>query len=221
MKSYIPQKDALFDVWLTFIVGYVLARVITALPVWTHIPVAVAEALADVCSAWHAAYLKTIGPHTQVDTEAKNKAKKAAEKFVRPFVNQYLRFLPVTDEDRTAMGIPNRKDTRSPRNPPDTGPLFSIVQLGPGMLGIIYRNSEKGRKGSKPEGVAGARIYYGFEPVTDQDQLPLSVWATRCPHIIRFRESDRGKRVYFALKWEIQKENGESPWSEIQSEIIP
>jgi hypothetical protein len=65
--------------------------------------------------------------------------------------------------------------------------------------------------------VEGARIYYGFEPVTDQGPLPLSVRATRCPHIIRFRESDRGKRVYFALRWESRKENGESPWSEIIS----
>jgi hypothetical protein len=91
------------------------------------------------------------------------------------------------------------------------------------MLGIIYRNGEKGKKGSKPPGVAGARIYYGgFDaPPADQNALPLSVWATRCPHIIRFRESDRGKRVYFALKWEIRKEHGESGWSEMQSELVP
>jgi hypothetical protein len=71
--------------------------------------------------------------------------------------------------------------------------------------------------------VAGARIYYGvFDgPVTDQELLPASKWATKCPHIIRFRESDRGRRVYIALKWEIRKENGESPWSEIQSELVP
>jgi hypothetical protein len=69
----------------------------------------------------------------------------------------------------------------------------------------------------------GVRIYYGIfgEPITDQARLPISKWATKCPHLIRFREEDRGKRVYFALKWEIRKENGESGWSEIQSEIIP
>jgi hypothetical protein len=95
--------------------------------------------------------------------------------------------------------------------------------MGPGTIGIIYRSGEEARKGSKPEGVAGARIYYGVfdEPVTDQRQLPASTWATKCPHRIRFRESDRGKRVYFALKWEIRKENGESPWSEIQNELVP
>jgi hypothetical protein len=138
-------------------------------------------------------------------------------------VAQYLRFPPVTNEDRTAMGIPNRDLHPTPIKPPKTGPSFSIVQLGPGTLGIIYRSGEKGRKGSKPEGVAGARIYYCVSdtPITDQELLSWSKWATKCPHIIRFRESDRGKRVYFALKWEIRKENGESPWSEIQSELVP
>jgi hypothetical protein len=96
-----------------------------------------------------------------------------------------------------------------------------LRRAGPGTLGIVYRNGDKGRKGSKPYGVEGVRICYGFEPVTDQGQLPLSVWATRCPHTIRFPEADRGKRVYIALQWEIRKEHGESPWSEIQSELVP
>jgi hypothetical protein len=91
----------------------------------------------------------------------------------------------------------------------------------------VYRNGSKGKKGSRPPGVTGARIYYGVfdSPITDQEQLPASVWATRCPHSITFRESDRGRRAYIALKWEIQKgsdkERSESNWSEIQSEIIP
>ncbi|MDR1374589.1 MAG: hypothetical protein LBJ24_06430 [Treponema sp.] len=47
------------------------------------------------------------------------------------------------------------------------------------------------------------------------------IWATRCPHVIRFRETDRGKRAYFSLKWGSRKEKCESGWSGIQSEIIP
>jgi hypothetical protein len=91
------------------------------------------------------------------------------------------------------------------------------------MLGIVFRSSEHGRKGSKPVGAQGARIYYGVldTPPLDQNALPASVWATRCPHRITFREGDRGKRAFFALRWEIRREDGESPWSDIQSEIIP
>jgi hypothetical protein len=95
--------------------------------------------------------------------------------------------------------------------------------MGPGMLGIVYRNGDKGKKGSKPKGMTGSEIHYGMPdaPPAAQEDLPGMVWATRVPHIIRFREADRGKRAYFALKWSSRKEKCESPWSEIQSEIIP
>jgi hypothetical protein len=158
-----------------------------------------------------------------VDTEAKNNAKAAARAAARPFVNQYLRFPPVTNEDRTAMGIPNRNPRPGPIKPPEMGPAFAVVQSGPRMLGIVYRDGETGKKGSKPPGVQGARIYYGvFDTApTAQEELPASVWATRCPHLITFRETDRGRRAYFALQWEIRKEHGESPWSEILSELVP
>jgi hypothetical protein len=89
------------------------------------------------------------------------------------------------------------------------------------MLGIIYQEGT-GRKGSKPPEAEGARVHYGVPgaPPAEQKELPASVWATRCPHTITFRETDRGKRAYFALQWENSK-GEEGPWSEIQSEIIP
>jgi hypothetical protein len=222
-KDYIPKRDAEFDGWLGFLIFYVAGKCSGTPPEWTHIPQEAWTIVSNAFGVWHEAFERLKAPHTQVDTEAKNNAKDTAKALIRLFVNQYLRFPPVTNEDRTAMRIPNRAPHPKPVKPPEKGPSFSIIQLGPGMLGIIYRNGEKGRRGSKPEGVAGARIYYGIfgEPVTDQEQLPASKWATRCPHVIRFREADRGKRVYIALKWEIRKENGESGWSEIQSEIIP
>ena len=66
---YIPFNDAAFDAWFNNLVEYVLARVMTGTPVWTHIPVA--ETLDNVRTAWHTAYVPTLKPHTKVDTEAK------------------------------------------------------------------------------------------------------------------------------------------------------
>jgi hypothetical protein len=221
--DYVPGKDSAFDTFFRILVEYVVKMVMAEKAKWTHIPVAAVEMLIAAYDAWHTAYLAVQKPHTKVDTEAKNDAKKAGAAVIRPFVNQYLRFPPVTNEDRTAMGIHNPDTHLTQVKPPAVGPLFSIDQLGPAMLGIVFRSSEHGRKGSKPPGVQGSRIYYGVldTPPLDQNALPASVWATRCPHNIMFREGDRGKRAFFALKWEIQRENGESPWSEIQSEIIP
>jgi hypothetical protein len=57
-------------------------------PEWTQIPAPARRSVADAYTARYAAYAKTIGPHTPVDTEAKNDAKRAAKAVVRPFVNQ-------------------------------------------------------------------------------------------------------------------------------------
>jgi hypothetical protein len=222
-RDYIPDKDAAFDNWFRFLNQYVDEKCGGNFPAWTHIPPEARNVMSGLYSTWYTAYEPTLKPHTPVDTAAKNNAKKAAKDAIRPFVNQYLRFPPVSNEDRIAMGIRNRDQHPTPVKPPEKGPSYSIVQMGPGLLGIIYRNGENGRKGSKPPGVRCARIYYGVfdTPPANQEALPASVWATRCPHAVRFRESDRGERAYFALKWEIQKENGESGWSEIVSELVP
>ncbi|MDR1373641.1 MAG: hypothetical protein LBJ24_01580, partial [Treponema sp.] len=153
----------------------------------------------------------------------KNDAKTAATALLRPFVNQYLRFLPVTDEDRMAMGIRNKTARRPRVQPPETGPAYSITQMGPGALGIVWRHGAAGKKGSKPRGMTGAEIHYGVfaGPPPEQEALPGMVWATKVPYIIRFPEADRGKRAWFALKWGTRRENCESPWSEMQSEIVP
>jgi hypothetical protein len=142
-------------------------------PAWTHIPPDVLLVLSALLTAWQTAFLKLSGPHTQVDIYAKNTAKRNAKALLRPFINQYLRFPPVTDADRLAMGIPNKDTHPTPVKPPETGPSFSIIQMGPGTLGVIYRDGEKGRKGSKPKGVVGARIYYCVSdtPITDQEEL--------------------------------------------------
>jgi hypothetical protein len=35
-------------------------------------------------------------------------------------------------------------------------------------------------------------------------------------YLNRFREVDRGKRAYFVCKWELSKQDGESPWSDTE-----
>jgi hypothetical protein len=220
---YIPHKDASFDVWIKQLVHYVVKKTGGIPAEWTHIPLAAVALLTDGCAVWDAAYAKTLGPHTAVDTEFKNETKRAVIKSVQPFVNQYLRFPPVTDVDRVAMGVPNHDTHLTSRKPPETAPFFYLFQAGPGALGIVYWDGMMGKKGSKPKGVEAARIYYGVSdtPVTDPDRLPRSVRATKCPHIIRFTEAERGMRVFVALKWELRKEHGESPWSEVLNERAP
>jgi hypothetical protein len=146
----------------------------------------------------------------------------ALKAFMRDFKRRYFIKPPLTDADFISLGLRPPSSTRTPVTPPKDGPEFSIVPMGRGAIGILYWDGMSGKRGSKPHGVEGVRIFYRVSdvPITDQEQLTKSVWATKCPHIIRFTEADRGKRVYFALKWEIRKEDGESPWSEILCEWV-
>jgi hypothetical protein len=219
-----PGSDAAFEVFFKNLVNYVNAKCTGVRPpTWSHIPPAVQTDLAAAYTAWYTAYELTLKPCTSPEKAEKRRIRKVSEKTLRNFINSFLRFYPdVTEEDKRNMGLHIPDQTRTPVDPPQSGPVFGITQMGPRILGIIYRLGLGARPGSKPPGVKGARIHYGVfdTPPTHQRELPASVWATRCPHAVTFRETDRGKRAYFSLQWETGK-GGESPWSEIESEIIP
>jgi hypothetical protein len=85
--DYLNKKDADFDIWFSFMYQYVSQKCAGQPPAWTHIPQAALNTLGELHTAWKTAYGAVIGPHTKVDTEAKNDAKKAAKKVIRPFVN--------------------------------------------------------------------------------------------------------------------------------------
>jgi hypothetical protein len=219
-----PGPDGAFAVFIKNLILYVVDKCNGVRPpMWTHIPPEARTDLDTAYTAWDTAYQITLKPCTPPETAEKNRVRKVTEKILRNFINIYLRFHPaVTEEDKRNMGLHIPDTTRTTIEPPGTGPIFGIAQIGPRTLGIVYRRGLGARPGSKPPWVKGARIHYGVfdTPPTHQRELPASVWATRCPHIIPFRETDRGKRAYFSLKWETGK-GGESPWSEIESEIIP
>ncbi|MDR2798001.1 MAG: hypothetical protein LBB80_06630, partial [Treponema sp.] len=92
MNDYVPAKDALFDQWFSFLNQYTVEKYTGCPPVWTHIPASALSGLAEAYTSWHKAYANTLKPHTPVETEAKNHAKKTAQALIRPFVNQYLRY---------------------------------------------------------------------------------------------------------------------------------
>jgi hypothetical protein len=82
----------------------------------------------------------------------------------------------------------------------------------------------------------GVRIYYGIlgdpvagdkfrltRPPLSGDDLPHSVFTKRRKYRFDFSEEDRGKTVYFCLRYENSKggKEGEGPWGPIISAIIP
>jgi hypothetical protein len=219
-KEYMPNNDAAFDNWFKFMLDYVTQRVSQG--IWAHIPQEALTTLTDTYNAWYAVYVPTIGPHTPVQTEAKNDAKKAAKKTViRPFVNQYLRFLPVTNEDRTAMGIPNKDTHPTPVPAPQDIPEVEAQTPKPRMLRFRFRRVNMKRWG-KPAGVHGLELVWLIAdkpPVLVKD-LVHSAFATKNPLELTFEENQRGKRLYYAVRWETGTVK-KGDFSDIFSAIIP
>jgi hypothetical protein len=221
-KDYIPHNDAEFDNFFKFLNQYVNEKCATSPPsAWNHIPHEARAALTEAYDTWHIAHDKTIGPHTPVETRAKNEARKAVERKLRPFVNQYLRFPPVTNEDRDAMSIHNRDEIKTPIPAPLTRPEYTIKVKDIRRLTVNFWDQGSESK-AKPHGSDGAVICWAVRDTPPASAKELTNWqlATRSPFTLEFDEAERGKTVYLALCWQNDKGQRGS-WSEIRNAVIP
>jgi hypothetical protein len=213
---YLPPREADLITWAENFIG----KVDSSKAAW-GIPRAEVSPIQSALSEFKILYEQAHSPaRTPVITEEKNMAKETLIRLITAMVNFRLKNPIITPAQLKDLGLTVPDGIRTPKPKPTTYPTCHIIRKGAGMLGIVYQEGT-GRKGSKPPEADGARMYYGVPevPPADQDKLPALVFATRCPHIITFREGDRGKRAYFALQWE--NRHGAGPWSEIQNEIIP
>jgi hypothetical protein len=219
-QDFIPSRDAEFDGWLANLTGYVDGKSTSGM--WTHIPAEKVTALKGHNAAWHTAYAKTLGPHTSVDTEAKSDARKAAEAFVRQFVAQYLKFDPVTNEDRTAMNVHNRDTTHSPIGKPATRALITDLKgLGGFQTEIHFQDEATPESHAIPYGMNGCLLNYtvGPEKVTDYALLKDTILMTHSVFTLSLGPETEGKFLSCAPRW--QSKRGElGPWGEIQHIVI-
>jgi hypothetical protein len=188
---------------------------------WKHIPKEVLEALNDGYAAWYDAYSLTLRPHTLVETLGKRNAYKKAEKQLRLFIYQYLRFPPVTDLDRLALGIRRQDTVRTKKNPPHEKLEFFFQLKKIRKLDVCFRVEGATGK-AKPNGYNGAIIAWDMlDKAPDQEsELTRHVTASRTPYTLEFSDADRGKTVYVAACWQNGKgQNGD--WTQIQSAIVP
>jgi hypothetical protein len=120
------------------------------------------------------------------------------------------------------MGFPPRPS--GGREPHPVDKLFidlNIIPLANGIVNAAFENRDTGSS-IIPYYLTGAVLYYavGDAPVTDPNLLPLSRLATRSPFELVLEQSQRGKTLTMAARW--QNERGElGPWSELVTSIVP
>ena len=220
-KDYIPSTDADFNQFFKNITQYVNAKCTGTAPEWQHIPKEERDKLDQAYIDWYSAYSLTFKPHGTDITKAKTRVRNEVEHFIREFVNRFLRYPPVTDQDRDIMGIHNRKKSRTYHFSVEELVEFEIKLRGIRELEIRFWIKGASHR-AKPDGYDGAVIIWDVldaKPARPDD-LNRHTLASRTPHILRFDETERGKTVYIALAW--QNDRGYvGQWSEIEMAIIP
>jgi hypothetical protein len=174
-------------------------------------------------TAWEDAYQAYLDPgdRTIVKTVAKQEARKEYEREIRKLARMVEASPNVTPADLTYIGLTVPSTERTPAPVALTFPAAKVDTSTIKELKIYFHDQESEHK-AKPKGQHGAEMWWMIletPPVSEKD-LTNSTFDTNSPLTLSFYENDRGKTVYFCLRWENTR-GEKGPWSGISSAIIP
>jgi len=215
--DYVPTNADQFSAFMRNLLAYVDSHKTE----WTHIPIAVLANLNALCDDFNLALEATHGQHTPAQTLDRNEKQATATKALRAFVNQYLRFAPVTNVDRLEMGINNHDTIRTNHVEVNEMVEFLVNPGGIRQLSVDFWIQGADHK-AKPAGYDGAVIIWAQldTPPASHAELVHHALASRTPFKLHFNESERRKPVYVALAW--QNARGiQGQYSEIKSAYVP
>jgi hypothetical protein len=153
---------------------------------------------------------------------AKDEAKMDAKQAMRNFANTSIRYNKLMrPEDKLVYGIREADHTATPAGTPESYPEAEADTAVIRQVTIRFWDSATKKRG-KPHGVHGAEVRWSIldhEPVSEHE-LVNSDFDTATPLTLTFDESQRGKRLYFCLRWE-STTNLKGPFGEIYSAVIP
>jgi len=216
-RDYVPHSAPQFRVFMERLIAYYN----TMKGVWTQIPAERAQELIAAFTAFDKAFTKAVNDPTPGNNLARSEAQAECVRLLRAFVNQFLRFPPVTNVDRVEMGVPNHDTIRT-----DHKIVTEMVDYVLHLRNIreimvdfwIQGETHK----AKPVGYDGAVIVWDLLDAHPESPNALNhhSMASRTPFPLHFDETDRGKTVYVAAAW--QNERGIlGQWSEIKTAIVP
>ena len=217
-KKFLPNKDNDLLVWGTSFLA-ILASILPRI----EFPADEHAALTALLNTFRTKLGIADAPatRTKAAVQDKNDAREALEKRIRQAVNEYLAFNHrVTDGDRDNLGLPIRKKTRTDAPVADKAPYFAVSGDGPRRVRFDFGASKD--SAAKPDGQHGAEfimVIADTKPAEIED-LTRSAFDTHTPLILTFKESERGKTLWFAARWE-NTSGKKGPWSPIESAIIP
>lgn len=219
MGQTIPRKDVEFDE----VQNVITTKTAQNLEKWKIDSTWFNEQIIPAKTAWAVAWATWQDPNdrTKVIIFNKNQARNAYELLLSKLV-KILKASPfITPSELAELGINTGKGGGGHNPPPDTYPGFHILPVAIRIL-MLYYYALGSRSHAKPHGVHGVEIRWAILDTKQADisELINSSFDTRSPFKFEFADKDRGKTIWFCLRWE--NTTGEKgPWSEVASAIIP
>ena len=112
-RDYVPQNAAQFSLFMQNLLHIVDQKTSGQAREWNHIPQDRVDALSASFAAFTEAFQTANDTPTHGNVIRRQEAQAACTTELRGFVNQFLRFPPVTNADRADMGIPNHDNVRT------------------------------------------------------------------------------------------------------------
>jgi hypothetical protein len=160
--------------------------------------------------------------YTKLDMQAKHEKMARLIHLEEVFVRNNLQNNDaMTNNGREALRIPIYDTKPTPHPAPQTIPDIVIETPLPRMVRIKFR-AVGAKRWAKPQYVHGLECLWVISEKAPAkiEELLRSSFATRSPLELSFDEDERGKRLYFAVRWENSTVN-KGPWSDIAFAIIP
>lgn len=163
-------------------------------------------------------------------TAVKSARLASSEKVFKSLYRQlYVAFLKrsplVADSDLASMDLPARHHGgRRAVATPETYPAARSITTELRRITIAFFATSGGtRRRAKPAGVHGAEICWevfdSLHPVR-LEELTHSSFVTHSPLVLEFKENQRSKVLYFALRWENSR-GEKGPFGPVLNAVIP
>ena len=182
--------------------------------------------LKDALSAWSAAYPAHVAAQQRAEgaRQAKDAARAALEKEVRPVTNFVQGYPKTTNADRAEMGITVRPPRGTPAQTPVTRPL-ALVESGQRLthqLRLVDESTPTRR--ARPAGVLGAEVWVKLvdadQPApTDPAALTFLTMTTRPSFRAEFKAGEGGKTAVYMARW-VNTRGEKGPWSEVTTATV-
>ena len=217
MPSYLPANAAQFDLFAQNMLSYIQNNHSR----WRNIPTEVVSNLFKLYDAFSIALRQAKETPTTAYKNARNEAQKELASAIRAFVNQYLRFDPITNKDRDKMRIPNRDTVRTARIDVTEAVDFIITVKDAHRLSVDFWVAGSTSK-ARLKGAVGGMMYWhiGNEVPKTPEDCRYSALATRRPFVIEFAPEYRGQTVWITVAWKNARGN-RGPLRPFKSAIVP